>query len=92
MKDFLIESGKKMHPPYNTSIPLFDSLGQITDSLKYGDFEMKLIDKEIDNLIKVEIYNPDECAGGDGNKVGEAWIELIDKNGHPNVFFYARGC
>ena len=57
-KDFLIERGLKMHPPYNTSIPLFDSSGQFTDSLKYGDFEMI----------------------------------LIDKNGHPNVFYYSRGC
>lgn len=91
-KDFLIESQRMMHPPYKTAIPLFDSTGQFKDSLNYGEFELLLIDKEINDLIKVEIYNPDDCAGGDGKKVGNAWIELIDKNGHPTVFYYSRGC
>lgn len=91
-KQFLLAEDQILHPSRRSSIPLYDQDGVFQDSLRHGEHTVKLIDNQLGDLIEVEVLNPGPCRNGDGAKVGQAWIYLINYRGHPEVFYNARGC
>ena len=91
-KQFLTQKKKRLHALHETIVPMYDSDYTIIDTLFSTGKEVKLTGKNQNDLYKVNIFNPTECVGGDGKKVGEAWIEIVDSLGKPIVFYYTRGC
>lgn len=82
----------RFHALHKTMVPLYDSNGVIIDTLYSTGKEVKLTGEKCGDLYKVDIHNPDDCAGGDGQKVGEAWVKIVDSIGKPIIFYYTRGC
>jgi len=52
--------------------------------------ETKKIDTKL--WLQVEVLNSGWCASEGPKVIDKGWIQAFSSNGHPNVWFYSRGC
>ena len=83
---------KEFHPTSSDDIVLLDSTMNVIDTLTRGENVIVLLNENYGRLTKVDIYKESFCVSGNRKKTGSAWLEIIDKNGHPRIFFSPRGC
>ena len=56
---------------------------------------VKIIEtKKVDNKLwlQIEVLNPGWCTFEDPKVINKGWIPAFSSKGHPNVWFYSRGC
>lgn len=76
-----------------------DSDSKILKKLKGNTFDIRPTNQSQDNWTKVKVTKTKEHPCGTSlNEEDnleyqiEGWIQLVDKDGNPNVWYYSRGC
>jgi hypothetical protein len=91
-RNFLIQTDRCYFPINNNGLLIFDSDGNVIDTLKKNLNVLKLINAYQNGLVKVNIYNLDECGSCGEKLIKTGWMKIIDDNGSPLIYFYTRGC